>query len=416
MRRPKARRLLLNAALVAAIAALIYVAWLDFVITRRFTDDSWQVPAQVYARPLDLRAGIPLPARALEQELERLGYRKGASARPGTYDRRGARFDLHLRRVRIAKRMREPVRVRIVASSLGIDAVQDAGGRNLPVVQLEPLLIGSLQPVRGEDRIIVPPDELPELLPAALKVIEDRNFDSHAGIDLKGILRAAWVNLRAGQVEQGGSTLTQQLVKSYFVGEPRTFWRKGREAVMAMLLELRYSKKQLLTGYINEIYLGQDGDRAIHGFGLASRFYFGKPLDELDLAETALLVGIVRGPSYYNPRTQPERATLRRNLVLAKLAELAVVTEADAAAAAKQPLGVVPRVSRASHYAYLDLVRRELRRDYGEETLKAPGLQVYTHLDPRTQAAAERAVRDRVSRLDVKDKTRKKARSRRRSS
>ena len=178
---------------------------------------------------------------------------------------------------------------------------------------------------------------------------------------------------------------------------------------MAMLLELRYSKKQLLTGYVNEIYLGQDGDRAIHGFGLASRFYFGKPLDELDLAETALLVGIVRGPSYYNPRTQPERATLRRNLVLAKLAELAVVTDADAAAAAKQPLGVVPRVSRASHYAYLDLVRRELRRDYGEETLKAPGLQVYTHLDPRTQAAAERAVRDRVSRLEVKDKTRKGA-------
>ena len=409
MRRPKARRLLLNAALVAAIAALIYVAWLDFVITRRFTDDSWQVPAQVYARPLDLRAGIPLPARALEQELERLGYRKGASARPGTYDRRGARFDLHLRRVRIAKRMREPVRVRIVAGSLGIDAVQDARGRDLPVVQLEPLLIGSLQPVRGEDRIIVPPDELPELLPAALKVIEDRNFDSHAGIDLKGILRAAWVNLRAGQVEQGGSTLTQQLVKSYFVGQPRTFWRKGREAVMAMLLELRYSKKQLLTGYVNEIYLGQDGDRAIHGFGLASRFYFGKPLDELDLAETALLVGIVRGPSYYNPRTQPERATLRRNLVLAKLAELAVVTDAGAAAAAKQPLGVVPRVSRSSHYAYLDLVRRELRRDYGEETLKAPGLQVYTHLDSRTQAAAERAVRDRVSRLDVKDKTRKGA-------
>ncbi len=391
MRRPKPRRLLLNAVLVAAIAALIYVAWLDFVITRHFTDDSWQVPAQVYARPLDLRAGIPLPARALEQELERLGYRKSASARPGTYDRRGARFDLNLRRVRIADRVREPVRVRIVAGSIVIDAVQDTVGRDLPVVQLEPLLIGSLQPVRGEDRIIVPPDELPDLLPAALKVIEDRNFDSHAGIDLKGILRAAWVNLRAGQVEQGGSTLTQQLVKSYFVGEPRTFWRKGREAVMAMLLELRFSKKQLLTGYVNEIYLGQDGDRAIHGFGLASRFYFGKPLDELDLAETALLVGIVRGPSYYNPRTQPERATLRRNLILVKLAELAVVTDADAAAAAKQPLGVVPRVLRASHYAYLDLVRRELSRDYGEETLNAPGLQVYTHLDPRAQAAQRNA-------------------------
>ncbi len=407
MRRPAARRLLLNSALVAAIAALIYVAWLDFVITRFFADDSWQVPAQVYARPLDLRAGLPLPARALEQELERLGYRKGAADLPGSFARRGARFDLHLRRLRFAQRVREPIRVRILAGSAGIDAVQDAGGRNLPVVQLEPLLIGSLQPVRGEDRIIVPPDEVPDLLPAALKVIEDRNFDSHSGVDLRGILRAAWVNMRAGQVQQGGSTLTQQLVKSYFVGEPRTFWRKGREAVMAMLLEIHYSKAQLLTGYLNEIYLGQDGDRAIHGFGLASRFYFGKPLDELDLAEIALLVGIVRGPSYYNPRTQPERATLRRNLVLAKLTELAVVTVSDAAAAAKRPLGVVPRVSRASHYAYLDLVKRELRRDYGEETLKAPGLLVYTNLDPRTQAAAERAVRDGLSRIKEKDKTRK---------
>ncbi|MGH8249306.1 MAG: penicillin-binding protein 1B [Steroidobacteraceae bacterium] len=395
----------MRALLILLALAFIYIGWLDYVVTSQFRDRGWTVPTQVYARPVMLQEDLPLSAKDLAQELERLGYREGSARNPGSYRHDGSQFDIHLRKARLADGMRDATQIHVVANSRGIRAVQDGNGRELRAVPLEPALLGNLHPVHGEDRIIVPPEEVPALLPAALKVIEDRNFDRHAGVDLKAILRAAWVNLRAGRVEQGGSTLTQQLVKSYFLDQSRSLRRKAREAVMAVLLELHFDKSQLMNGYVNEIYLGQDGDRAIHGFGLASRFYFGKPLDELELADIALLVGIVRGPSYYNPRSQPERATARRNFVLSELAELEVVTAKQAAAAARSPLGVVPRTTRSYYPGYLEYVRRELRRDFDGGDLNRAGLKVFTSLDPRVQAAAERAVAEELPKLDARRKS-----------
>jgi len=407
--RKRRRKLLLGTLVAMLVAGAIYVAWLDHVIRSQFDGRRWTVPTQVYARPLELRAGLPLSSEALESELKRLGYRASREAKPGTYRKRAERIDIQLRKARFAGQVREPLPLRVVVGSQAISAVQDAEGGELRRAHLEPLLIGSLFPVHGEDRLVVAPDDVPALLPMALKIIEDRNFDSHPGIDVKAILRAAWANLRAGRVEQGGSTLTQQLVKSYFLDDRRSMRRKAQEAIMAMLLEARYNKTQLMHGYVNEIYLGQDGDRAIHGFGLASRFYFGKPVDELELAEIALLVGIVRGPSHYNPRTQAVRATERRNFVLARLAELNVVTDQEAAAAAKQPLGIVPRASRTYYPAYLDYVRRELQRDFDADALTHPGLRVFTSLDPRAQAAIERAVEQEMTRLDARRKSKKQS-------
>ncbi len=406
-RRSRLRHYVYAALVIIAVAGFLYVGWLDYVITNQLKERSWTVPTQVYARPLELRVGEPLSANELDQELKRLGYRASDSAQPGTYTRRRGRFDVVLRKARFANGVRDPVGLRVIADGQAIVSLQDANGRPVLAIPLEPLLIGNLFPVQGEDRIIVSPADVPTLLPVALKVVEDRNFDKHEGIDLKAILRAAWVNLRAGHVEQGGSTLTQQLVKSYFLDESRSYRRKLQEAIMAMLLESRFSKAELMNAYINEIYLGQDGDRAIHGFGLASRFYFGKPLDELELDEVALLVGIVRGPSHYSPRAQPERATERRNLVLAQLAELKVVTDKEAAAAAKRPLGVVAKGGSGYHPAYLEYVQRELQRDYGEDVLAGAGLKVYTSLDPRAQAAAERAVRNELPQLDARRKSKK---------
>jgi penicillin-binding protein 1B len=403
-RNPRLRHIVVQALLALFAVCFVYIGWLNYVVSKQFTDRGWTVPTRVYARPLELRAGLPLSAKDLEQELERLGYRTSRTSRPGTYRRDGSRFDIMLRKTEYAGQVRAPLPLRVVANARTITSLQDPNGRDLPVAPLEPLLIGSLHPVHGEDRIIVAPEEVPALLPAALKAIEDRNFDTHGGIDLKAILRAAWANLRAGQVEQGGSTLTQQLVKSYFLDQTRSLRRKSREAIMAMLLEAHYNKTQLMSAYINEIYLGQDGDRAIHGFGLASQFYFGKPIDELELAEVALLVGMVRGPSYYSPRSQPERATARRNFVLAMLAELEIVSAKDAAAAAKEPLGVVGRPERNHYPAYLEYVRRELNRDYDAGHLELPGARVYTSLDPRAQAAAERAVETELAKLDARRK------------
>lgn len=399
------RRPALGALLVVLVAVFAYITWLDYVITSQFREIQWSVPAQVYARPLELRPGLPLSADAVELELKRLGYRSGRESKPGSYRRQGSRFDVVLRKAQFPDRMRDPLPLRVVADRRAIVALEDGNGDELTAVRFEPLLIGNLVPVRGEDRIIVAPAGTPPLLPAALKIIEDRNFEAHGGIDLKAILRAAAANLRAGRIEQGGSTLTQQLVKSYFLDEGRSFRRKSQEAIMAMQLESRFTKSQIMIAYINEIYLGQDGGRAIHGFGLASRFYFGKPLDELRLPEIALLVGIVRGPSFYSPRTQPERAKERRNFVIARLAEFGVVSDKDAAAAAKTPLGVVPRGVHRYYPAYLDYVRRELQQDYDNNELKRAGLQIFTNLDPRVQEASESAVDRELPRLDARRKS-----------
>ena len=257
--------------------------------------------------------------------------------------------------------------------------------------------------MHGEDRIVVSPAEVPKLLPEALKAVEDRKFDTHHGVNPLAILRAAFVNVRAGQVEQGGSTLTQQLVKSYFLDSRRTLRRKAEEAVMAVILESRFEKADIMNAYINEIYLGQDGQRAIHGFGLASQFYFGKPLAELDLPEIALMVAIVRGPSYYDPRRHADRALARRNMVLRVLGERGVVSEADATRAAARPLGVAKAGQKSAVFfpAFLDLVRRQLRADYDEDALTESGLVVFTTLEPLLQEKAEAALASELGRQDA---------------
>jgi penicillin-binding protein 1B len=400
------RRTLLIIALVAIVADGLLILYLDRVVTPQFEGRRWTLPAQVYAQPLELYAGLPLSADAVEQELLRLHYVPVETlTRPGTYHRRGSRIDVATRRVQFAEEVREAGTVSVLTSGGAVQRLLDSHGAEVPLFRLDPLLIGSIFPIHGEDRIVVSPAEVPPLLPQALKVIEDRKFDRHHGVDPEAIARAAWVNLRSGSIEQGGSTLTQQLVRSYFLDDRQTLWRKIKEALMAIILEARFDKADLMNAYINEIYLGQDGERAIHGFGLASRFYFGKPLDELDLHEIALLVAVVRGPSYYDPRLHPERARARRDLVLRQLAQFQAITDEQARDASALPLGVTTRVTSGYYPAYLDFVRRTLRRDYREEDLTEAGLKVYTSLDPRVQATGEQALNDELTRLDKQRKT-----------
>ena len=398
------RRVLVIAAGSVVLILLAFAGWvvyLDRVVTREFQGRLWSVPARVYAAPVELYAGAPLSADDLEEELLRLHYRSGdPAAGPGAYRRRGGEFELYARRVRFVDEERAPLRVAIRAGGDAIASLKGADGAELPLFRLDPLLVGSVFPVHGEDRIVLAPQEVTPLLKAAIKTVEDRRFDQHHGVDLRSMLRALWADVRAGHVTQGGSTLTQQLVKNYFLTDERTFSRKLTEVVMALRLEARFSKEDILVAYLNEVYLGQDGERAVHGFGLAAEFYFAKPLAELDIAEVALLVGIVKGPSLYDPRQHPERARARRNLVLGELAEQHVIDAPTAARAEARPLGLRPP---GGGYvpAYLDLVRRHLKRDYAEADLAAAGLAVYTTLDARAQAAGERAMMRGLRRLDA---------------
>ena len=397
----KLRRLLIVVALLGVGALGLYAAYLNHIVTTQFEGRRWTLPAQVYAAPLELYAGLGLSGTELEAELRRLQYRQTDDLRrPGTYRKSATRLDVALRAARFADEMRPAQILSVSFAGAAIASLKDAAGHELPLARLEPLVIGSIFPIHGEDRIVVTPDEVPTLLPAALKAVEDRNFDTHHGVDPLAILRALWIDARAGQIEQGGSTLTQQLVKSYFLDPRRTAGRKLREAIMALELEAHFSKTDLLNAYINEIHLGQDGDRAIHGFGLASQFYFGKPLAELDLSEIATLVAITRGPSYYDPRRHADRALKRRDLVLKIMAEQKIVSASAAREAEARPLGVTKRASGAYYPAYLDLVRRTLRRDYHEQDLTEAGLRIFTNLDPRVQQQAEQTLERELARLD----------------
>ncbi|MFW5453250.1 penicillin-binding protein 1B [Thioalkalivibrio sulfidiphilus] len=380
-----------------------YTAYLDYEIRSQFEGKRWSLPARVFARPLELYPGRELDRAQLTRELELLHYRRGDAIRSGEFREQGGRLILSTRGFPFADGAEPPRRLSVELRDGQVAAVTELEtGRPAALVRLEPALIANIYPRHGEDRVLVRLDEVPPLLVSALIAVEDRKFYEHHGLDFSAIARAAWANLRAGRTVQGGSTLTQQLVKNYFLTQDRTLRRKFNEAIMALLLEWRYEKDEILEAYLNEVYLGQDGDRAIHGFGLASQFYFQRRLDELHPEQIALLVALVRGPSFYDPRRRAERAQARRDLVLDILEaqgglERDVVTRAKArplGVGARPPSGITP------FPAFLDLVREQLRRDYREQDLQTEGLLIFTTLDPSIQLATEAAVARRLAQIE----------------
>lgn len=396
------------ALLIAAsfVVGLPYVYYLDYTIRHQFEGKRWSIPAKVYARPLELFPEMHLSAGEFEEELKILAYRRSEDvASPGSYKRTGDHFLVYSRAFSFWDSNEPALRIRLDFVRDRLIALRHAdSGTLLPLVRLDPGIIARIYPSHNEDRILVKLSEVPQLLVDALTIVEDRDFFKHHGVSLKSIARAMLANLRAGGTVQGGSTLTQQLVKNFFLSNERSLWRKLNEAVMALLLEWHYEKNEILEAYINEIYLGQDGRRAIHGFGLASQFYFEKPLSQLSPAQISLLVAIVKGASYYAPRRHEERALERRNLVLDLLAEQGNISQEVADTGKLEGLGVTERTqSNVSNYpAFLDLVRRQLRRDYKEEDLSSEGLQIFTTMDPMIQRATENAFSKRLARLGKK--------------
>ncbi|HEY5717267.1 MAG TPA: penicillin-binding protein 1B [Motiliproteus sp.] len=394
---------MLKLGLVALVLGGGLLIYLDATIRSQFEGKRWALPAKVYARPLELFAGQQLPLGDLQLELQQLGYRfVNRPSRPGEVHIGRNSAQLYTRGFQFADGMEAAQRLVLQFDGDTLVQLSGAQGQALPVVRLEPVLVGGIYPTNNEDRELVQIKEVPETLLQALVAVEDRDFYQHWGISPKGIARAIYQNVRAGAVVQGGSTLTQQLVKNYFLTSERSLGRKLMEAPMAMLLELHYSKSEILESYLNEVYLGQAGARAIHGFGLASKHYFGRPLQDLSLAQQALLAGLVKGPSYYDPRRHPERARERRDLVLELLQQQQLIDNASAVAARQQPLGVVERsaLSKGAFPAYLDLVKRQLREDYRQEDLASEGLQVFTNLDPIVQRKAEASVEMVIKRLE----------------
>lgn len=377
--------------------AAVYGFWLHYRVTTEFEGKRWALPARVYARPLELYQGMRLRPDNLELELRTLGYRQESGGRqPGTYQRNGDRFVLTTRTFLFPDGQEPSRTVEIGFSGRQIASLRSDGPIDL--VRLDPALIGSIYPAHHEDRILVKLEEVPPLLIEALLALEDRDFFQHRGISFTGVARALVANVRAGRVVQGGSTITQQLVKNFFLSSERTLARKLNEAVMALMLEARYSKQEILEAYLNEVYLGQDGRRAIHGFGLAAEYYFGRPLQELQPHQLALLAGLVRGPSYYDPRRHPQRARQRRDHVLNVLVAQGILDSATAQAARQHGLDVIPRGRGGDNRypAFMELVKRHLRRDYRPQDLTSEGLRIFTTLAPSVQLRAEEALTRRL--------------------
>ncbi|HBX57900.1 penicillin-binding protein 1B [Pseudomonas sp. UBA2684] len=388
--------------LVGLVVLAGFAVYLDAVVQEKFSGKRWTVPAKVYARPLELFVGQKLAKDDFLKELDALGYRRESAANgPGAVSVAGNAIELHSRGFQFYESTEPSQRVRVRFSGDYVAGLSQANGSDLAVARLEPMLIGGLYPAHQEDRVLIKLEQVPPYLVETLVAIEDREFFNHFGVSPKGIARAMWINATAGQLRQGGSTLTQQLVKNFYLTNERSLSRKATEAMMAVLLELHYDKQDILEAYLNEVFLGQDGQRAVHGFGLASQYFFSQPLSELKLDQVALLVGMVKGPTYYNPRRNPERAMERRNLILDVLVEQGVVTAEEAALAKQKPLGVTQRGSMAdsSFPAFLDLVKRQLREDYREEDLTEEGLRIFTSFDPILQLKAEGALAESLKRL-----------------
>ncbi len=387
-------RWLVIVALLGIIVASVGVVFLDLLIRAKFTGSKWVLPAHVYSRSLELYPGQALRQDRFVWELQQLGYRPSSAINSaGEYRVSGNQVQLYLRPFRFWDGD-EPARyVAATFNSGTLSRLNDRRGQPLGLVRLEPLMIGGIYPEQVEDRIPVRMEQLPPYLADALIAVEDREFYRHHGISLKGISRAMLSNLRSGKMTQGGSTITQQLVKNFYLNNERTLSRKALEAVMAILLEWHYSKTEILETYINEVYLGQAGKRAIHGFGLASQHYFRQPLRELDIHQVALLVGMVKGASYYDPWRNGERALQRRNLVINVMAERQLIDAQQAARAERAPLGISthPGTDSNPFPAYLDLVKRQLREDYQDRDLRSEGLRIFTNFDPQVQRQLEQS-------------------------
>ena len=295
------------------LAVAGYVIWLDFRIHSEFEGKRWLLPARVYARPLEIYPGQELSPELLKHELDQSGYQSVSALRQaGQYMSASGRVEFIKRSFHYWDGKEPQMHLRVDFEDGRIVQIRERpADRTIGLARLEPRLIGKIYPEHNEDRVLIPYEEVPQFLVDALIAVEDRHYFAHDGLDMRGIARAIITNIRQAELAQGGSTLTQQLVKNFFLTDERTLWRKFNEAIMALLLEWRYSKAEILSAYINEIYLGQNGARGIHGFGTAAEFYFAKPLNELQTEQLALLIGLVRGASYYDPRRHPERALKR---------------------------------------------------------------------------------------------------------
>lgn len=404
--------ILLVAFIVALVFFAFYVVKQNRLIVSKFEGKRWDIPATVYSKPLELYQGVNLSETELSYWLNEIDYHENSTKKTGSYIKKNGEYTIYTRQFDISKEQIIPEQIlKIQINNNKITNIQSTKA-NQQKVHLAPVEIGGIYPDNNENRIIVKLQDVPQTLIDALIATEDRAFYEHHGISIRGTARAFYTNLTGGK-RQGGSTITQQLVKNFYLNSDKTIKRKANEAIMAMLLEHHYSKEEILQTYINEINLGQNGNLSINGFGLASRFYFKRDLKELSLEQIAMLVGLAKGPTQYNPLAKDKTMALqRRNTVLHNMLVMGKIDQKTYDEAIKKPLfdnkpsskPLEKNATKTRFSDYLDIVKRELNKIYYEEDLKSQGLKIFTSFDPLAQRSAMLATKETLEQLKGKSK------------
>jgi penicillin-binding protein 1B len=396
--------LLVKVALLLLVVLAFYFLYLDSKISKKFSGQKWQVPAQIYAKSIELYPGKILTQQQFIQQLNSLQYRRNpALSAAGQYSVSRNHVSVYRRPFMYVEGYEAAQLFSVEFNRGGINRITQRQQKEaLNFARLEPQLIDHLVSAQQEDRELVQLQQVPEIFKDTLLLVEDRDFYHHHGVSPLAVLRALWVNITAGRTVQGGSTLTQQLAKNMYLSSDRTLWRKLNEAMIALVLDYRFNKDQILEAYLNEVFVGQNYANAVHGVGLGSRFYFGKPLTELTAAEYALMIGILKGPSYFDPRRFPARAKERRDLVLRLMFEQKFLDRKQYEQAVEQPIVVISRSQymNTGFASYLDAVKKELRQLSIDKQYQDNGIKVFTYLDIQAQAAIEQAVSNQLAPLD----------------
>ena len=387
------RRILIGAVPLLTILFALYLAALYVIITHRFEGQRWRLPSKVYSDSVILYPGQEINGIQLPDRLRRLDYRpvEGPPQHPGEYLLEPASLTLYLHDFEYPDHLFKGFSVRLDLDNGRIAAIREWPAENrLALVELEPELIAAFYDQAWEERDLVRLDDVPQHLIDAVLAAEDSRFYQHGGIEPRSLLRAAWVNLREGAIVQGGSTLTQQLVKNFYLNQSRTLSRKLNEIFMAILLDLRYSKDEILEAYLNEIYFAQSGTMGVYGIGQASRFYFGKRPQEMTLGESALLAGMIKSPNIYSPFHNPKRAAARKAYLLDRMVKLNKIGLEDYRKALDEPMpsGAPVQQERFAPY-FVDFVRQQLAEHYDPGVLTSEGFRIFTTLDTEQQRTAE---------------------------
>ncbi len=379
--------------MLSGLFFIAYIFYLNYQVKQHISHGLGSSPSRVYARPLQLKAGLKLSKTDLIKELNLLAYRKNSIDNAGSYKVTNKSVIVYSRSFQYPDLLQTEAQYRIEFEKGFVSDIFDDKGFVIQSLALEPVLLSSFYGDKGEDRLVLNYAEIPQSLIRTLIAVEDREFKQHFGINPSAIIRAMWVNINAGKTIQGGSTITQQLVKNIFLSSQRSLIRKFNEAIYALLVEWHMDKSMIMTAYINQVFLTQKKQVAIHGFALASQFLFKKSLNQLGLEQQALLIAMIKGPSYYHPVRHPKRALKRRNLVIDIMQQQGLLNQNNAKNLKEKPLGLQVQNTHLKRFpAFIDLVKKQLPSQYDKAILNNSGLKIFTTLDPLFQLKAEQAV------------------------